>query len=55
MSTVELTEAEVMARIDAEVRQVINSFSGVLPLYWWAINTARYVWITTLGVAPWTV
>ncbi len=31
MSTVELTEAEVTARIDAEVRQVIDSFSGVLP------------------------
>ena len=31
MSTVELTEAEVTARIDDEVRQVIDSFSGVLP------------------------
>ncbi len=31
MSTVELTEADVTARIDAEVRQVIESFSGVLP------------------------
>jgi len=31
MSMVELTEAEVMARIDTEVSQVIDSFSGVLP------------------------
>ena len=31
MSTVELTEAGVTASIDAEVRQVIDSFSGVLP------------------------
>jgi para-nitrobenzyl esterase len=31
MSTVELTEADVTARIDAEVRQVIDSFSGTLP------------------------
>ncbi|MDM7999805.1 MAG: carboxylesterase family protein [Dehalococcoidia bacterium] len=31
MSTVELTEAEVMARVDAEVRQVIDSFVGLLP------------------------
>jgi para-nitrobenzyl esterase len=31
MSTVELTEAEVMARIDADVREVIDSFSGLLP------------------------
>ena len=31
MSTAELTEADAVARIDAEVRQVIDSFSGVLP------------------------
>jgi para-nitrobenzyl esterase len=31
MSTVELTEAGVKAGIDAEVRQVIESFSGALP------------------------
>ena len=31
MSTVEVTEADVTARIDAEVRQVIESFSGALP------------------------
>jgi len=31
MSTVELTEADVTARIDTEVRQVIKSFSGILP------------------------
>lgn len=31
MSTAELTEADVVAMIDAEVRQVIDSFSGVLP------------------------
>ena len=31
MSTVELTEAEVKARIDAEVQNVIDSFSGLLP------------------------
>jgi para-nitrobenzyl esterase len=31
MSTAELTEADVTARIDTEVRQVIESFSGVLP------------------------
>ena len=31
MSTVEVTEADVTARIDAEVRQVIDSFSGAMP------------------------
>jgi para-nitrobenzyl esterase len=31
MSTVELTRAEVTSGIDAEVRHVIDSFSGVLP------------------------
>jgi para-nitrobenzyl esterase len=31
MSTVEVTEGDVTARIDAEVRQVIDSFSGALP------------------------
>ena len=31
MSTLELTEADVAARIDAEVWQVIDSFSGTLP------------------------
>ncbi len=31
MSTVELTETDVTASIDAEVRQVIDSFSGLLP------------------------
>jgi para-nitrobenzyl esterase len=31
MSTVEVTAGEVTARIDAEVQQVINSFSGALP------------------------
>lgn len=31
MSTEELTKAEVMARIDADVGQAINSFSGALP------------------------
>ena len=31
MSTAELTQADVTARIDAEVRQVIDSFSGILP------------------------
>lgn len=31
MSTVEVTEGDVMARIDAEVRQVIDSFSGTMP------------------------
>jgi para-nitrobenzyl esterase len=31
MSTAELTEADVTARIDAEVHQVIDSFSGMLP------------------------
>jgi hypothetical protein len=31
MSTVEVTEVDVTARIDAEVRQVIESFSGALP------------------------
>lgn len=32
MSTVELTEAEVMDGIDAEVQDVLESFSGILPL-----------------------
>jgi len=31
MSEVEVTEAEVTARIDADVRQMIDSFSGALP------------------------
>ncbi len=31
MSTVELTQGEVMSRVDSEVRQVIDSFSGALP------------------------
>ncbi len=31
MSTVEVTEGDVMPKIDAEVRQVIGSFSGALP------------------------
>jgi para-nitrobenzyl esterase len=31
VSTVEVTEGDVTARIDAEVRQVIDSFSGALP------------------------
>ncbi len=31
MSEVEVTEAEVTARIDADVRQVLDSFSGALP------------------------
>jgi hypothetical protein len=31
MSMTELTEADVTARIDADVRQVIDSFSGILP------------------------
>jgi para-nitrobenzyl esterase len=31
MSTVEVTEGDVVARIDAEVRQVIDSFSGAMP------------------------
>jgi para-nitrobenzyl esterase len=31
MSTVEVTEGDVTARIDAEVQQVIDSFSGALP------------------------
>jgi hypothetical protein len=31
MSTVEVTAGDVTARIDAEVRQVIDSFSGAMP------------------------
>jgi para-nitrobenzyl esterase len=31
MSAVEVTAGDVMARIDAEIRQVIESFSGALP------------------------